>query len=403
MRLFQKVVERTVKPLLPVVTAGFPGGQKVVFFLLVEYAYGLETLGLLGSIYSFAQIVGFFTAVGWCTLLMVRIPNVKNLEEEKQLFYTQLKNGLIVLCLIGVVLSPFILIYYDYIYYILALLFALSWTLYQYLRHLLLAKLDYSRLVYIDTLVFIVMCMSVWIADSLPSLLILYSSLLIVVCVIQVGIIIGVGSSELSLFPIERKGLEFGFSNFLSGGIFLSIVPIATMLEGARFGGVVALFLSVVSLALLLPRAISLRYLPTLSKEYMSNSSWKLTLNKANKYIKLASMLAVAFNSLFFIGLYFFEYIEFYSRDLSLAYFVMHFYLSSVLLGYSNLLMVHEESWYITKIGMASLLIYFLFVVVSFIANIAESTFLIVIVGLGVSTFLRYYMIKSKASRILHA
>lgn len=79
------------------VATGMPGAYKVFLFLLVQYFYGMDALGDIASWLSLAQIIGCFTAIGWSTLMLVRVAKAVTVKEQVETLYRLLVMSVITL------------------------------------------------------------------------------------------------------------------------------------------------------------------------------------------------------------------------------------------------------------------------------------------------------------------
>lgn len=77
-----------------IVATGMPGLYRVVAFIGIQRIYSLSDLGKTASAFSVAQILAFFTAIGWASLILVRIPAVEDQTKRISCFYDLLGKGL---------------------------------------------------------------------------------------------------------------------------------------------------------------------------------------------------------------------------------------------------------------------------------------------------------------------
>jgi O-antigen/teichoic acid export membrane protein len=121
------------------VSAGMPGLYRVATFFLIQRVYSLEELGKTASDLSIAQIFSFFTAIGWASLIMVRVSSATTKEDSITEFYRLLNMGLITIMIILLFAIPFITILeldLDLIDFSSTLI---GWSLYQLSRHYFVA------------------------------------------------------------------------------------------------------------------------------------------------------------------------------------------------------------------------------------------------------------------------
>lgn len=114
---------------------------------------------------------------------------------------------------------------------------------------------------------------------------------------------IGAPARGACLTRIDMKGLQFGVTNFLSGGIALVTVPAAKAMCGASFAGMLSLFASVTAVGNLLPRAISIAQLPDLVKRKKDNAPLGAVLSKMRRNIDLSNLIVFFANLVIVAGL----------------------------------------------------------------------------------------------------
>lgn len=280
-----------------IVATGMPGLYRVIAFFGVQKIYSLGELGTAASAFSIAQILAFFTAIGWASLILVRVPAAKTKGDAVQRFYE-------LLCMGGVsalVVSAGVLLWSLWFQpgmswrEIIAIL--VGWSIYQLTRHYFLAHREYRRVIAYDlvllamTAVFVVTLHGLGMSAEWP----LGAALAAVGTLMLLNI--GTPGRLPDRWKFEPKGLEFGFTNFLSGGIALSLVPIANVADGARFAGVISLIASFSLISALIPRAISMYRLPELSR--LASDGLPLTVLTAQtaREVKLACGAAFLVNS----------------------------------------------------------------------------------------------------------
>lgn len=261
-----KINKKHLEKLEILAATGMPGVYKVLVFFLVQHVYGLNTLGSLASWQSIAQILGFFTAIGWSSLIMVRVPQAETIKKQVETL-----NGLMIMS--AITLSAFILIINAFgimlsresdalqvSYWLVA------WTVYQVLRHYFIALKKYRKVLFLDGVI-ILLSIAIITQGSIESVsfqlafvMFLTSAVLIIVNHVE-------SKPSKSYLKYDMKGIEYGFINLLSGGVALGMIPLAKYFEGESIAGTLSLFISITSIALLIPRAISLNGLPDLTRK----------------------------------------------------------------------------------------------------------------------------------------
>ncbi|MCY1275192.1 hypothetical protein D9M69_322410 [compost metagenome] len=241
-----------------------PGAYKVLIFFLIQKTHNLTLLGNIASWQSIAQIIGYFTAIGWSSLILVRVSKTNSKPESVRIFNQISTMSALTLCACSIAILTIGLLLKKTEDAIQICLWLSAWTLYQIPRHYLIALREYRRAIYLDIGVIGCSLLALTAPEEDTSALLAISMLTagaITFILIQNG-----KNTKIPPIKYEFKGIEFGLVNLLSGGISLSLVPLASYFEGKDFAGTISLFISISAIALLIPRAISLNQLPKLTK-----------------------------------------------------------------------------------------------------------------------------------------
>lgn len=286
-----KLNTRHLQKLEILIATGMPGAYKVFIFFLIQYIYNIKTLGSIASWQSIAQIIGFLTAIGWSALILVRVAKAETTKARVETFnkLSFMSAITLIACCSGVI--AFGAIFKNTNDTLQIVYWITAWTLYQVPRHYMIALREYRKAIMLDIVVITFSTCSIlivpaetaskWLAISMSS------AGLIAFLLIQKGS----NADRTNLFGYDIKGLEFGLVNFLSGGISLSLIPLAAVLEDEYFVGVLSLFISTMGIALLIPRAISLNQLPTLAKIIDSPETLKTHTTLMRRQITLSNIL----------------------------------------------------------------------------------------------------------------
>ena len=242
-----------------------PGAYKVLVFFLLQHIYNIEALGSIAFWQSTAQIIGYFTAIGWASLVLVRVAKAKTKKDGVEAF-----NRLCHMSLYTLITCCFCIISIGELFdrsndAIQIALWTIGWTCYQMPRHYLIALRAYRKAILLDLSVITLSTISIITAPLEAASLCLALSM-ILTGLMTLVLIQQNTNAKIIHWEYELKGLEFGLVNFLGGGVSLSLIPLAAILESESFVGVLSLFISTMGIALLIPRAISVNQLPTLSK-----------------------------------------------------------------------------------------------------------------------------------------
>ncbi|ASL46026.1 hypothetical protein bAD24_III01420 [Burkholderia sp. AD24] len=281
---------------------GSPGLYRVVTFFAVQRIYSLAELGHVASIMSVAQMAAFFTAIGWATLILVRLPGAADERAAVDTFYPLAAMALVTT--LAVTLASTVpnlsgLFRFDFPGFV-SLLW--GWTAYQVARHYFVAHKRYRTAVLFDVAL---------IAGS-GSLLYLGQrsgwppscALAAALGLTAAGMFIAIGLPSRGAWwrRFDMKGLQFGLTNFLSGGIALVLVPAATLMCGAVFAGMLSLLASVTAVGMLLPRAISIAQLPELARCKSAGLPFGDTLRHMRRSIGWSNGAVLAINVVMVVG-----------------------------------------------------------------------------------------------------
>lgn len=291
--------DRVVRRLEAIVSTGTPGLYRVVSFLLLQHVYSLAALGRTGSSMAIAQMVGFFTAIGWATLILVRLPAATDRRSRTDQFYALTFQGLattIGCTLLCVGLSGFVApsTHFDVGSFI-SLLW--GWTTYQLARHYFIALKRYREAIVFDVALMLMSALSLLVCKrfGIPSSHALAVAL--VAGAIAMFSVIGLPSRRAIARTFDFKGFQFGLTNFLSGGPPLVFVPAATAMCGATFAGMLSLLSSLSAVGQLLPRAISLTQLPELARRRATHEPLEGTIRSMGRSIAYSNIIVSLLNA----------------------------------------------------------------------------------------------------------
>ncbi|MDW9249895.1 putative membrane protein [Burkholderia cepacia] len=182
-------------------------------------------------------MIGFFTAIGWATLILVRVPAADGKRAARNAFYSLVSMAAwtaAAATLACVLVSATGLVAFD-LGGVIALLW--GWSAYQLARHFFVSYRCYRITIAFDCLLIAGSCAMLWVGArhgyaSAPCL-----AVALIVSAVAMFAAIGVPERHVFSMRIDAKGLQFGLTNFLSGGIVLVIVPAAKAMCGASFAG----------------------------------------------------------------------------------------------------------------------------------------------------------------------
>lgn len=285
------------------VCTGSPGLYRVLTFIVLQHVYSLAELGHTASSMSIAQMAGFFSAIGWATLLLVRLPTAANRQAATDTFYSiAAMAALTTLALTfgSVALSLATAVRFD-VWAFVALLW--GWTAYQVPRHYFVAHKRYRIAVGFDLVLIVGSVLSLWICKQFGLSSSCGLAIALGAASVAMFATIGLPSHGIRLVAFDVKGLQFGLTNFLSGGIALVFVPAATLMCGASFAGMLSLLASVTAIGILLPRAISVVQLPDLVKRKSAGLPLDGALSAMRRNIGWSNSIVLMLNAALVIGL----------------------------------------------------------------------------------------------------
>lgn len=282
---------------------GSPGLYRVVTFFAVQHIYSLAELGHVASTMSVAQMAGFFTAIGWATLILVRLPGATDEQAAVDAFYPLAAMAVITTLLVTMASSALGLsglLQFDVSAFV-SLLW--GWTAYQVARHYFVAHKRYRTAVlfYVALIAGSGLLLYLGQRNGWPPSFALAAALGLTAA--GMFIVIGLPSRGAWWRAFDMKGLQFGLTNFLSGGIALVLVPAATLMCGASFAGMLSLLASLTAVGMLLPRAISIAQLPELAICKSAGLPFDDTLRDMRRSIGWSNGAVLAINVVMVVGM----------------------------------------------------------------------------------------------------
>ncbi|WP_241300148.1 hypothetical protein [Burkholderia stabilis] len=285
------------------VCTGAPGLYRVLTFWLIQRICSLDELGHAASNLSIAQMIGFFTAIGWATLILVRVPASDGKLAARGAFYALVSMAgwtAVAATLACMLVSATGLVEFD-LGGVVALMW--GWTGYQLARHFFVSYRRYRITIAFDCLLIAGSCAALWVGARHGASASLCLAVSLVAVAVAMFAAIGAPVRHAFSMRIDVKGLQFGLTNFLSGGIALVIVPAANAMCGASFAGMLSLFSSLTSVGNLLPRAISIAQLPELVKRKKDKAPLDATLGAMRRNIDLSNLVVLVANLVMVVGL----------------------------------------------------------------------------------------------------
>ncbi|SPB14045.1 hypothetical protein NOV72_01294 [Caballeronia novacaledonica] len=281
-----------------ILATGLPGLYRVIAFFGVQKLYSLGDLGRTGVAFSIAQSLAFFTAIGWAGLILVRVPAAPDHASRVQRFYELAFMGIMTLGVCSAMIAIVGRLHQFDFPVLETVVILIGWTIYQLARHYFLSYRDYRFIVLSDVVLLLITFLSIFGFRKINAV----AGLPLAFSLALSGLLMLARIGRPRKFEVPRydpKGLEFGFTNFLSGGIALSLVPIASYTDGVRFAGLMSLIGSICAISALIPRAITMYRLPELSRIAAAGESLHDLTRRTNRAIQFASIAAFVGNAVF--------------------------------------------------------------------------------------------------------
>ncbi|WP_027178094.1 hypothetical protein [Maridesulfovibrio bastinii] len=251
-------------------STALPGAQRIFLYFLVEHFFGLQFLGRFANDLSIIFMIGYFTAVGWSSMIMIRVPQTDGLAKLQTLF-TIAKFSFF-----SLIPSCIIIYFLGYLGFIfnpdLSSFVLVSWSLFMLFRRFMLALKRYHILFAAELLVLTGIAVILWFGRKYPFAP--YFSYAVPCAVVTLTAICLttwlLKKNKLNFFNAQpgvmRHGLEFGLNNFVSGGRMLLLTPLVVQIAGEIYGGIIGLINSVLGVVQLFPRTLSQFHLPEMSR-----------------------------------------------------------------------------------------------------------------------------------------
>ncbi|WP_175995496.1 hypothetical protein [Burkholderia stabilis] len=343
------------------VCTGAPGLYRVLTFWLIQRICSLDELGHAASNLSIAQMIGFFTAIGWATLILVRVPASDGKPAARGAFYALVSMAgwtAVAATLACTLVSATGLVEFD-LGGVVALMW--GWTGYQLARHFFVAYRRYRITIAFDCLLIAGSCAALWVGARHGASASLCLAVSLVAVAVAMFAAIGAPVRHAFSMRIDVKGLQFGLTNFLSGGIALVIVPAAKAMCGASFAGMLSLFSSLTAVGNLLPRAISIAQLPELVKRKKDKAPIDATLGAMRRNIDLSNLVVLVANLVMVVGLTYRAGLDGSNETLALAAgILLAFQCAAGVVGVvsSNVMMAFEKSAVMASVNIGTSLLF---------------------------------------------
>ena len=378
-----------IKKILALVCTGMPGFHRLLVFYLIEKMVDQRVFGLIAMDYSLVQMFSFFTAVGWCGLLVARTPKLRN--NDKRIFLSKIVLSSLASYL--VVLFIFLAMYVGgrINYLSPSLIFTLTWMLYQILRHYHMSEKNYLRICVGDaSSIVLLMALLAFNIDPYFSLGLSFAFPIVILYFDIFSIKIAfIGTEEV------KKVFEIGLFNFLIGLSSAALPFVIGQIGKVEYAGLLAYVTAIVAMLQLIPRAIGFYFMPNLVKNcesYQFREIYKKHVRLNHIVVALSTLLIVV------LGMLFSQHGNVEVYELSDA-IIIHIGLTICggLLGFSlpyvNYFMVNEKTSYLRNVGIInSLLTLIAFIIFVCLSNQSVNFLVSSLIGIASIKLIYLYL-----------
>lgn len=302
-----------MKYILPIICTGFPGLQKLILISLCISLIGAESAGIYSREISLIYFISLLTSIGYGASLLKKIPIITGLSKKKkyvgELIFSTISFSFIVY--VAGLIVQYSLTITIYHFPFLSLIMLLSNNIYQIIRHYYLADRSYISLISLDIIYTFLIVLSLFFKE-----LDLYYKIASITSFLFVFIYVLVKFgwprwSSKTTFDIESY--KFSLNTLVSGGIPTLIPVFFSLIVSNDKVAVIALFMSVISIFSLFPRAMINYLLPVISKTYGENESALFELMESSKkklilIISVSYLIAILVPKIVGLALDFFDY-----------------------------------------------------------------------------------------------
>ena len=246
-------------------STAFPGIAKIMIFYVTTVQLGIDSTGYLAYKWGVVIFMCLICVDGFSILLNSRLPLLESVTKKKGQVISLYLNGALLIFLFGVGWSLFDKQFIFNDWFLIYSLFS-----YGFVRRTLIVMRSYSAIIAMDL---ISLCSSMLLIvvfkPSASNLAFIFVGYFITSTVYAIKAI-SLQSFRYVDYKFCFKGVLFGLNNALSGGLPLLILPFIAAYYSVTTVGYISMIVSVVSIGLLVPRAISLYYLPILGAQKTS-------------------------------------------------------------------------------------------------------------------------------------
>lgn len=256
---------------LMVSVTAFPGVTRMVSLAALEKLFGAKALGLIASDLSIVAMFVYFSAIGWCSLLIGRVSRAATLVSAHSILLGFLFASLPSLLLLSIFLGS--LSFFDIVQYpIWAMVYLWGFSVYQFARHFFFGCKLIRALFLVELSVFIAVLMLTFLSFSraLEPQGVIPASFSLIMLPFMCYILWYQYTKGGPVFEPQRRvfkgSMMFGFSNLAGGGLYMLLVPLSLSLASEEYAALLGLAVSVMVFVTLFSRALTNYYLPEMAR-----------------------------------------------------------------------------------------------------------------------------------------
>ena len=273
-----KQVSSVIKGCTVLAAVAMPGVYRLILFVIVENLFGMTELGRFANDVSIIFLIGFFTAVGWAGLVMIRVPQNLGIAKLRILFSIASFSFMWLLPSIPFI---FLLNKLDIIFNpFLSSVLLVGWTFFMLFRKFFIAIKKYEFLLLAEIILLTCTVVTLIVFKNIPEIVPYLAFAIPCIVMSFLGGIVAfvIVRKDGKVFSndvqgIARTGFEFGLNNFVGGGKTLALTPLVVHLAGENYGGLLGLLSSLLGIMVLFPRALSQYHLPDLAR-FIQNADY---------------------------------------------------------------------------------------------------------------------------------
>lgn len=352
-----------VNNILLLTSIGMPGIVRLVVVFLINSYGKLEAVGEYSNDLNIAIILSTISSVGFASVVMNRIPQA-NTEQQDSILIRNIASGLVILVplifLIGLLKN------FDLVFNWKGIaIYMVGITTYQIIRQYFYALGKYRKCLIYDFSSLFAIVLAMIVTSGFNALII--QGVVLILASFPI-IFIKLKNSKIIFNRSEIvSGLGFGFSNLSSAILVLISVPLAQKLLGIEYAGFLGLINPCLGIIFLLPRGLSVYYIPKLVRLGVYKGEQKTAfITYFMRNISLLISVLVATYLLWLVFIFIFpnsNVILQYSNTI-LVIILINTFLSQLSLPFFGLLNACDESKVSFHVNFISLLSFFVLLTV---------------------------------------